>query len=481
MIRRRDNLVEILYYGYTTIKNQIFPILGCIISFIGTENKFTPYIKLFFYGLMIWICIYSFLKWYYRYFRFGDNIISISEGVFTKRSIDVPYSSVKSINTSASLIKRIVGVSDFSLELIGGDKIIFVLTNTQIKELRNQLFNDIHQTKINEANIQKLKPLQYVLISLTNFPTFIASLSLAFSIYGFLIHTYGKYLIANTDKDPRNTIEVLAALKLDDILNLNFLMLMGLFLGVIAAVAYLFSFIFIYLTYGRFATTNAENDVTVEYGILNKKVYHIPKSQIRSLRIGEPFLFRLFGYVQLKIDNIGLTEGRSSLILLHPAVKKEVAKKIIASYIPDFKEQTISLRPEKNSIFSYILSNIVSPIVTFIVLYFISPKLGFMFLFTPLYLLYGYTEWRHSGLSFDNKVLTLQYTKRLRKTTLITLKKFVEATETSQTIFMKKKDVYHYGFAVYSEDQTEEYVCRFLSNSSKQYFLKYLVEKRSTN
>ncbi|WP_341285226.1 PH domain-containing protein, partial [Priestia megaterium] len=346
---------------------------------------------------------------------------------------------------------------------------------------RNQLFNDIHQTKINEANIQKLKPLQYVLISLTNFPTFIASLSLAFSIYGFLIHTYGKYLIANTDKDPRNTIEVLAALKVDDILNLNFLMLMGLFLGVIAAVAYLFSFIFIYLTYGRFATTNAENDVTVEYGILNKKVYHIPKSQIRSLRIGEPFLFRLFGYVQLKIDNIGLTEGRSSLILLHPAVKKEVAKKIIASYIPDFKEQTISLRPEKNSIFSYILSNIVSPIVTFIVLYFISPKLGFMFLFTPLYLLYGYTEWRHSGLSFDNKVLTLQYTKRLRKTTLITLKKFVEATETSQTIFMKKKDVYHYGFAVYSEDQTEEYVCRFLSNSSKQHFLKYLVEKRSTN
>jgi len=481
MNKRRDNLVELLYYGYTTIKNQIIPISGCIISFIGSDNKFAPYIRMLFYALMAWICIYSFLKWYNRYFKFGDNIISISEGVFTKRSIDVPYSSVKSINTSASLIKRIVGVSDFSLELIGGDKIIFVLRNTQINELRNQLFSGIHQTKTSQANVQKLKPLQYFLISLTNFPTFIAALSIAFSIYGFIFQTYGKRLVADADKDPRSTIEILAALKLDDILNLNFLMVMGLFLGVIVTVAYFISFFFIYLTYGRFSTTNAENDITVEYGIINKKVYHIPKSQIRSLRIGEPLLFRIFGYAQLKIDNIGLTEGRSSLVLLHPAVKKEVAEKIIASYIPAFKEQTISLRPEKNVIFSYILSNIISPIVTFIVLYFISPKLGFMFIFTPLYLLYGYAEWRHSGLSFDDKVLSLQYTKRLRKTTLITLKKFVETTETSQTVFMKKKEIYHYVFAVYSEDQTEEYVCRFLSNSSKQHFLKYLVEKRSTN
>lgn len=478
MIRRRDNLVEILYYGYATIKNQIFPILGCIISFIGTENKFTPYIRLFFYGLMIWICIYSFLKWYYRYFRFGDNIISISEGVFTKRSIDVPYSSVKSINTSASLIKRIVGVSDFSLELIGGDKIIFVLRNTQINELRNQLFSGIHQTKTSQANVQKLKPLQYFLISLTNFPTFIAALSIAFSIYGFIFQTYGKRLVADADKDPRSTIEIFTALKLDDILNLNFLMVMGLFLGVTVTVAYFISFFFIYLTYGRFSTTNAENDITVEYGIINKKVYHIPKSQIRSLRIGEPLLFRIFGYAQLKIDNIGLTEGRSSLVLLHPVVKKELAKEIITSYIPDFKEQTINLRPEKNTMFSYILSNIVAPIITFIVLYLISSKLVFMFIFTPLYLLYGYAEWRHSGLAFDDKLLTIQYTNRLRKTTLITLKKFVEATETSQTIFMKKKDIYHYGFAVYSEDQTEEYECRFLTNSRRQQFLEYLVEKK---
>ncbi|WP_456364218.1 PH domain-containing protein [Priestia aryabhattai] len=478
MIKRRDNLVELLYYGYTTIKNQIIPISGCIISFIGSDNKFTPYIRMFFYVLMAWICIYSLLKWYNRYFKFRENLVSISEGVFTKRSIDVPYSSVRSITTSASLIKRFIGVSDFSLELIGGDKVVFVLRNTQINELKNELFRGLHSTNTSKSNIQKLKALQYLLISLTNFPIFIASLSIVFTMYGFLIKIYGDRLRDYAGDDNRSNIEVLASLKLDDILNIEFFIVMGAFLSVMSVAAYFISFFFIYLTYGRFSTTNAENDITVEYGIINKKAYHIPKTQIRSLRIGEPLFYRIFGYVQLKIDNIGLTEGSSSLVLLHPAVKKEIAKKIISSYIPEFEQQTIKLKPEKNTILSFLLSNIIGPLVTFTVLCFISPKFAFLFVLAPLYFLYGYTEWRHSGITFDDKLLTFQSTRRLRKTTLITLKRFVEATETSQTIFMKKKDTYHYGFAVYSEEQTEEYECRFLNNSQKQQFLEYLVEKK---
>jgi len=45
-------------------------------------------------------------------------------------------------------------------------------------------------------------------------------------------------------------------------------------------------------------------------------------------------------------------------------------------------------------------------------------------------------------------------------------------------IVKKNKITYHYGFAIYSEDQAEGYECRFLNKLKKQQFLEYLVEKK---
>lgn len=471
--KRRDNFIEFIYYNFQNIKNQILPFLGLFISLIGEKNKFTPYIKIGFYVLIAGIIIYSFLKWYNKTFEFNDNMIRISEGVFSKRNNDIPYNRVKSVNTSDSLLKRLFGIANFSVELIGGNKVQFVLKRNEIIELSERLFDNIgEETKT--SKIKKLSVFEYFLMSFTNISVFLASFSLTTTIFTFAMNHFGEQLGLKEDESEKNGKEILDSLKQTELVSFDFLGPTLLAFLLLFAVSYILSYVYIYLTYGNFLITSNSDDIHIEYGIINKKNYHIPKKQIRTLRINEPFIYRFFGFAQLKVDNIGLNEQNSSSVLLHPIIKRTLIEELLNTHLPIYKVQDITHKPQKLSLLHYLIKSVFYPIIAIAILTIFFHKLIYLILIFPLFIIYGYVKWKHSGLAFNEQFITIQKTIGLKRTMIITLKKYTETTRTTQSIFMKKQNLLHYRIAVYSEKVIETYECLFLDSSSKEQFHNYL-------
>ena len=467
MDKRRDSFIEFFHYNFVNIKNNIFPFLGLAISSLGSKGESEVYIKMTFYLLVVFILLFSFLKWVFKTYEIKDNKILISEGIFKKRKNDITFNRIKSINTSDSILKRIFKISNFNLEVIGGKKIVFVIKNKEIQSLKQKIITGETEL-VEETNIENITSFSYVLLMLTNPIFLLTSISITLPIVSFIQKKY----YGNEVKDGSSTDllnKKISSLELSEMFSFNMLYSLAiLFIPIL-----LVSLGYTYLTFAKFSILSSEKEINIEYGILNRKKYHIPKKQIRGLRINEPLAFRIFGYVQLKIDNIGLNEKNSSSIILYPIIKKEKINDILNLHLPTFKQQNIEYKAEKNTLPFFILEKTIKFVAIIAFLSVINIKFLLLSVFIPILIAFGYVSWKHSGLSFNDEYITVKKTYSFRILTLITLKKYTETTSVSQTIFMKNKNKFHFSFAIYSEKITETYMCKYLSYIKKD-FLNYL-------
>lgn len=475
MNKKRDNFIEFGYHTFHTLKDNIYPLLGFVIAMIGAKNHYALFVKYGFYILMALMVIYSLLKWYNKTFEFDTNMIKISEGVFKRRQNDIPLSRIKSITTSDSLIKRMLGISNLSVELIGGSKTIFVLKNREITHLKKYLFQEVDENK-EKLLIKKFAFIEYFLLSLTNLSAFLGALSFVLSIFSIVLARIASMFGIEDDSSEDNTSIVERVDSIKDI-NLFDPSFFGPILAIIIAgalVSFIFSLVLNYLNYGNFEITSSTSDIKIRYGILNKRSYHIPKNHIRSVRINEPLVFRFFGYVQLKVDNIGLSERQSASVMIYPVIKKNAVDDILATHLSTFKQQSINLQPVRGTLFSFLIPHIGKLFFCTAVLMIFNTKFIYLLALLPFSFLFGFVNWKYTGLSFNQTFTTIRMAKRTYVTTLTTQKKYVETTETLQHFLMNKRNSYHYRLSLYTEESEETYKCNHLSSSSKEAFLHYL-------
>ncbi|MFZ8009231.1 PH domain-containing protein [Bacillus licheniformis] len=207
---------------------------------------------------------------------------------------------------------------------------------------------------------------------------------------------------------------------------------------------------------------------------MNNKKYHIPKQQIRSLRVVEPLILRWFGYVQLKVDNIGMSSKHSSVIL-YPVIRRDKVDDLLNSYLQEFELQPLSHRPNKASALGYILIPSLKFLMVIGILMFLWIYSAYLLLFLPIVVLLNFLKWKYSALSFNNRFITIRYGKGLRVVTLITHKKYVETTSIDQTILMRRKRTIHYIVALYSEQLEEVYCVKYLRDRFKKMFMDYIL------
>ncbi|MGF7535184.1 PH domain-containing protein [Bacillus mexicanus] len=478
MTKRRDNFIEFVYYGLGYIKDQILPLLTLIIATLGTKNHLTPYIKLGFYIFIGVIILFSLLKWYNKVYEFDGEIIRISQGVFKKFQNDIPYNRIKSINISDSLLKRIFGICNFNIELIGGNKVVFVLRKKDVDRLRKSMFANEEITK-EKTKINKFSIIEYLLLSLTSPQVFLPALSLSLTLFSFFLKLLNPR--ENTD-DPGITGSNFKVF-INSIIDPEFILAFSIIAVILLCITYLFVFVYLFLTFGNFSITSSDKGIQIKYGILKGKNYIIPKQQIRSLRIIQPFIFRRTGYVQLKVDNIGLNERSSSSVLLYPIIKAELIDSILQKHLPSFSEQEMQMRPSKKYMPNFFVSSIYSSklIIGSLLLGFIL-NVKFFWLLTlliPVTLMHGYCKWRYSAFGFNENYITIRYANKFKTTTLITLKRYVQTTSNLQHAFIKDKSIFHYRFALYSEKLRERYTCKYITDSRKKEFANYLITKKT--
>ncbi|MFP7486267.1 PH domain-containing protein [Priestia filamentosa] len=477
MNKRRDHFIEFGYHTFRTIKDNIYPFIGFVIALVGAQNYFNTLVKYGSYALMAFVIIYSFLKWYNKTFEFDDNMIRISEGVFEKRKNDIPISRVKSINTEDSIFKRMFKISNLSVEVIGGHKIVFVLRSKEIDHLKTYLFQEVEKRE-EKLSVQKFSLLQYILLALTDLRTFIGSLSIIFPLWTFVITQVASMngMDVESSKGNSNIIEDIKFLSQVDFLDSAIILPTVCIIIAGFLTTFIVSIVLNYLKYKKFEITSNPTDIEIRYGIINKKEYHIPKPHIRSIRISEPLIFRLFGYVQLKVDNIGFSENESASVMTYPIIKKATIASFLNNHLPTFEQQSITLKPMEGTFFSFLVPHIAKVLFLTAVLMVFSRHFIYLLSLLLIALLLGYMNWKYTGLSFNETFTTIRMSKGTKVITLITLKKYVDTTETRQHILMRRRNSCHYSVSLYTENSEEIYKCKHLAASEKGSFLQYLKQ-----
>lgn len=482
MKKSRDHIIELLYHLYDNIKNFIIPITTFAISLFSANSKFKPYIAGAFILLGIILAIRSFLTWYNKTYAIKDKMIEYSDGVFRKKRTDIPIHNIRSINTTDSLFKRIIGISNLNIELIGGDEIFFVISNKKIKKLKENIYIGSEYQKY-KYNKSKFSFIEYLLITTTSFRLFLTSLSLVLTAFSFLLTHFGVQLGLETQKekihaenDTRGMVEKILT---TDWTDASFYISIGIVFAIMIVASYFVAYILVYVTYRNFNIQYTEKEIEVMYGFISKKHFHIPRSNIRSIRIVEPFLYRIFGYARIKADNIGLNDNASASLFIMPIVKKDEIDSIINKYTPDFKNEKVMFFPSIRVLPIFIFKHVIWIIVTLIGLSFISNYVLWGFLLLPIWMISGYMKWKHSGLSFTSKFITSSFSSGLTKITLITKKKYIESTGVIQTFIQKHSRTADYEYALYSERLIEVYDCLSISVNHKKEFLEYLQKQEN--
>ncbi|MBD8070664.1 PH domain-containing protein [Bacillus sp. PS06] len=479
---RRDHFIEFVHHNVTTIRNHpLLPTLSLLLLVLGTES-YQRLVNIGFIIICVFIIGHSFLLWYYKRYEFQDGSFLYTNGVFHRTFNHVPYQNVRSIYLTDTWFKRLIGLSNLHIELLGGEEIHFVLHNRDILTLRQTFFQEwsLHpKTK----SSQRFRIFEYWLLSTTNLPLFLTALSLTLTIISFVLRHFSVHLGLETAQeheqslnDTRGLWEIMsfegsAFLEVDYWLPI----LMGM--GFIFLITMLFTVLMSYITYRGFSLQKRESDYEVTYGWLKRNQYVLPTKNIRSLRIVEPFMFRLLGYVQVKMDHIGLNEQASNQLYVAPVLKKEHLEAYLSEWFPQFSNSASIESPKRQALFHFLWER---PFIWAVFITILGIEWSFFYYgywLIPILLLYGYHEWRNEGLAYDTEFIINRYLNKLTVVTVITQSKHVESTTFSQSFFTKKQGFGTFSYAVYSEMLEEVYSCRGLSDDRQREFLSYLKTK----
>lgn len=464
MNKKRDHVLEIIYINYDIIKERIYPIFVLILGLIGVNQFYEKILNIGFLLLCGLIIISSILLWHYKNFSFDKQKIVIAEGVFAKKHHEIPINRVKSIRISDSFLKRIVGVSNFNIELIGGDEFIFVLTNKEIVRIKNALFPSYELMQPKKSG-QGISFFQSLLLATADWKLFLASMSITMILLNFTSKLVG-FWIEGWDTNAsrigfKEAFQFVKEISWHDMLSLV-LMFFILFI-----VSILVSAIYIMITYWSFHSENVGKYIHISYGSLNKKSDQVPLNEVRSVQILQPLFFHLFGYVQIRVNVIG-SDGS---ILLFPILKQERVSEFIQQQLPIFKVETMQEKVKSSVLPDYLLSTTWFPTLVCCAFSYIHPYFLYGLLSLIFYLYIGYMRWKHASLIADEHYIRHSGYNWFQAFHMVTLLPYIQHTAVSQSIFTKGRNVASYEYSLYAEDGDESYGCYGLDAQYQESFL----------
>lgn len=479
--KRRDHLLEVVLHLNKLIRGSLLPILALFIGLVGESHKYTPLLKLSLYSFMPFIIIYSGLYWLNKVYVLEEEYIYYTTGVFLKRDDKIPYDKVKSVDINRDFLRRILGLSKVSIELIGSKGINFVVSEFDAEKVRLEVLNksslnnelsegldvvDYEKTPDKSLIKRKFNLLEYICMPLGDIKILIGS----FVIASVVMQMYLRFT-----KNNHNETGVLNEFTAKDFDIGSFLFVLSVLLVFLSIVSYIFSFAYIFLTYSRFTITKGEGNIVIKYGLVSNKEHLVPTKEMRSLRIEEPFIYRLFGYVKLSVDNIG--EGKKNIII-SPIMKKKDIESFLQNYLPVFDNLDVKERPINKSLKTFLLLSTIKYSLFCLILIYFNDNFLLLILLLPLSSYNGYLHWRYSGIGVNDSYVSIRKVSFFKRIKIISRNIYVQEIETKQNPFMKESGTLHYHFKFYYQEKKESFLCKHIRKEYREKIIKETLSKK---
>lgn len=90
------------------------------------------------------------------------------------------------------------------------------------------------------------------------------------------------------------------------------------------------------IRWGGFGLEATPQELHVSQGLLERKVVTLRRDKLQALRVVEPLLLSLFGYLAVDVDVIGHSDQRGEATRLHPALRRAELPGFLRDFLPRF-------------------------------------------------------------------------------------------------------------------------------------------------
>lgn len=308
---------------------QVIPILILVLVFTNggalwrTGLAGIPIAVLAIVGLTVLFTVYRYLAW--RRFTFwfdeSDNL-RIDSGIFFRNERKVQLSRLQAVDIEQPLLARIFNLALLRIEIAGaGDSKVALayLSQPDAVQLRTELLT--HTTAEAAEELQE----EETLITQVATRDLIISLLIRTTTFSLLLATIALAVIAfMTDG------------------------VVGLALMPVTGGVPLFAVVSEFLTLYGFKVAKSRDGVRLRFGLLKTTAATVPHGRVVGVEIVEPFLWRYFGWVRLRLTIAGAVTSdandSSTTSVLLPVGKRDVAYEVLAHVMPGVEVDRIELQ-----------------------------------------------------------------------------------------------------------------------------------------
>lgn len=429
----KETIVPLLFLTITALRNSSFEWwnilgIGAILFFTVTS---------------------SFLRWLRFHYEVTDREIRIEYGLFVRKRRFIPFERIQSLHLTQGIIHRLFGLVKFQIETAGGnvepEAQLSALTREQAEHIREwirkQDQNDDTVTERHEE-LEAVEDIEYEFKLPKKALLIVASTS---GKFGILFSFIAAILSQIDELLPEQFFEsIYNALISSSILFVSAIVLF------VAIIAWIVSFITTLLRFGGFTLTKKQDDLVISRGLLEKQQLTVPLNKVQAVRIDEGLLRQPFHYAMISVEIAGDSgQDQDQSTIIHPLIKTSEVypflQKVLPTFVEDYPFQSVPKRARRR----YVIRNS----------WFLTIPIGVAFWFLPVNyalltiglllfgILIGLLKHKDAGWFLSNKLVGVRF-RKIKRTTVLTLKKRVQSFDHHQSLFQKRNQLASFQFAV---------------------------------
>lgn len=363
--------------------------------------------------LLLIFTIFFWISWKNTYLSLKEDNLIIEKGKLFKKITTIHLSDIATINIKRNILEKILGTSNLKIDLNTNNetyngKLIFkddkalklkdeiLICAGKKQPSKEEIFQSLIEYKPNDV-------FKHMLLS-----TNVVSIILLVLIYlGVILG------VDDTSKAGGIILTILA-----------------IFIIVVPLVWSLFKS---YLGYYNFKCNREDDNIKLSYGALTTYKYNIPIQKINTIIIRQTLQARLLGYYLIEVVNAGIKSEEDEKTIISLYVKEKEKNIIIDNILPEYKNEIVSQKGDKNILKHYIVAK------TFWVIVFVlcAPFTHFItLLLIPLLLVIAFIQYKTNKIGNDKNIIKI--TKGLfNKQTNITKYSNIELIKSKQKVYSK--------------------------------------------
>ncbi|UJF16635.1 PH domain-containing protein [Jeotgalibaca sp. MA1X17-3] len=423
-------------------------------------------------GILVIVILMSIFKYFTHTYQVTPQKVVVYKGLVKKRETDITYDRIQTIKQRQWFFFKPFHVVELLIETASSTPgeaeasltAVDISLVEKIEQLRNYSRTDFQKENAAKSSTDtsfQLSNTQISLYALTDMTVFFVLIT-AFS---FLMDWVPDRLFTNVEM-WMSSLQWMISI---------FVFLIGIV--VIALLSLLKNFVLFY----QFKVKLQNDTLSIEYGLLERKVQKIPLKKIQGVKVNKQVLRNFFGMSTVELILMGGQEKEgegmaSKKVLLFPLIQTKIVYEILTDFLPTMPITEPAIQPvTKGSIWYFWRWMLLMWVPLMIGGWFIKEWVGLVFLVILIIsLLYQWAKSQKQGYDIQkNKILCLQQFQGLSTVQLFIAHQNVQSFTRSSSKWLMKKDIGHIEVWFKEGDSPANFDLRFIQKEDSQFIYEH--------